>query len=408
MPVFHYRKQALFYLQQKILQSRIFSQKKDGEKMKRNSKYFMALFLSLAMTVTPAASAFAQSQNAESDSSLDATTEVIDNSTTLPDGTYTPDTFSWSGGSGRITISCDEITVKDGKAYATIVFSSEYYGYVKADGETYYGDSGDGISTFTIPVVLNQNNTVIGMTTRMSQAHEITYTIYAALEEDGADSKENSESSTDTSSSNNLIATGNETLDETAPKITGLESNGEAPVSQGDYFRLYSYENGILLLEIDMETDTDSSADTDSSENTTLYTANVVKYLILPEAAEIPAGLDKEAVLIQKPVASIYNTSDSAKETLDGLGFSDLITASGTYKDTDYKALVKNQCQLAILSSEILQVENEDVLQDAAEKYSTLGIPFIVDRSADEQSDASKEMWATVYASILEPADMAD
>ena len=368
----------------------------------------MALFLSLAMTVTPAASAFAQSQNAESDSSLDATTEVIDNSTTLPDGTYTPDTFSWSGGSGRITISCDEITVKDGKAYATIVFSSEYYGYVKADGETYYGDSGDGISTFTIPVALNQNNTVIGMTTRMSQAHEITYTIYAALEEDGADSKENSESSTDTSSSNNLIATGNETLDETAPKITGLESNGEAPVSQGDYFRLYSYENGILLLEIDMEIDTDSSADTDSSENTTLYTANVVKYLILPEAAEIPAGLDKEAVLIQKPVASIYNTSDSAKETLDGLGFSDLITASGTYKDTDYKALVKNQCQLAILSSEILQVENEDVLQDAAEKYSTLGIPFIVDRSADEQSDASKEMWATVYASILEPADMAD
>ena len=38
-----------------------------------------------------------------------------------------------------------------------------------------------GSSIFTIPVELNKNNTIIGMTTRMSVAHEISYNIFISL-----------------------------------------------------------------------------------------------------------------------------------------------------------------------------------------------------------------------------------
>lgn len=40
-----------------------------------------------------------------------------------------------------------------------------------------------GSSIFTIPVELNKNNTIIGMTTRMSVAHEISYNIFISLQQ---------------------------------------------------------------------------------------------------------------------------------------------------------------------------------------------------------------------------------
>ena len=70
------------------------------------------------------------------ESDLSGSTSTVDSSTGLPDGVYTPDSFSWSGGTGRVKISCNKITVKNGQAYATIVFSSNSYAYVKANGRT--------------------------------------------------------------------------------------------------------------------------------------------------------------------------------------------------------------------------------------------------------------------------------
>ena len=50
------------------------------------------------------------------ESDLSGSTSAVDNSTGLPDGVYTPDSFSWSGGTGRVKISCNKITVKNGQA----------------------------------------------------------------------------------------------------------------------------------------------------------------------------------------------------------------------------------------------------------------------------------------------------
>lgn len=378
------------------------------------------------------------------ESDLSGGTASVNSSTTLADGTYTPDSFSWSGGSGKVNISCNKVTVTNGQAYATIVFSSEYYGYVKANGNKYYGACGGGTSTFTIPVALNQNNTIIGMTTRMSQAHEITYTIYIALKGANDPKKTDKDNPAD---DNSMLSTGNKKLDDSAPEITGLEYKDETTLEHAKYFKLYHYAKGITLLEVDMTTDTARKPETvdsgkenakteaaDSQELTgteKLYMGNVVKYLIVPEGAVIPAGLDKDVIVINQPVESAYVASTDALNILDKLDLTDKVTALGMEKedctvdsltaaledgsvtfagkdeDTDYKALVKSQCGISILSSDILPTEEadteakENLLKDSAEKYSTLKIPFIVDRSADEKDDNAKAEWEKAYEAIF-------
>ena len=122
------------------------------------------------------------------ESDLSGGTSKVDSSTGLKDGSYVPDKFSWSGGTGKVQISCSKVSITGGQAYATITFSSDAYGYVKANGNMYYPDHSGGGSTFVIPVALNKNNSIIGMTTRMSVPHEIQYSIFVYL--NGADNKQ--------------------------------------------------------------------------------------------------------------------------------------------------------------------------------------------------------------------------
>ncbi|MCI5590088.1 MAG: hypothetical protein MR394_06340 [Coprococcus comes] len=378
---------------------------------------------------------------------LNGGTARVNSATTLADGVYTPDKFSWSGGTGKVSISCTKITVTGGQAYATIVFSSGSYGYVKANGNTYYPTATGSTSTFVIPVELNKNNTIIGMTTKMSTAHEISYSIFiylsAAAKADG----------TTVSGETNLSA---DTLDEKAPEIMGLSYQSETKVEHAKYFKIYHYDQGITLLEIDQgkdedtkETKTkDTKEDTDSGltpaqeEKLALYKAKIVRYLIVPEDAEIPAGLDKEMIVIQKPKKSAYVGSEEVLEILDKLNATDQITSvgvkqknckvegiakamkakkiiyAGTYKKPENKKLMKSKCDLAILSNKILPDEkNEKKMsvedqqkryEELAEKFVLLDIPMIVDRSADEKKDDAKEEWSKVYEAIFAQTDSAD
>lgn len=378
---------------------------------------------------------------------LNGGTARVNSATTLADGVYTPDKFSWSGGTGKVSISCTKITVTSGQAYATIVFSSGSYGYVKANGNTYYPTATGSTSTFVIPVELNKNNTIIGMTTKMSTAHEISYSIFiylsAAAKADG----------TTVSGETNLSA---DTLDEKAPEIMGLSYQSETKVEHAKYFKIYHYDQGITLLEIDQRKDEDTKEtktkdtkeDTDSGltpaqeEQLALYKAKIVRYLIVPEDAEIPAGLDKEMIVIQKPKKSAYVGSEEVLEILDKLNATDQITSvgvkqknckvegiakvmkakkiiyAGTYKKPENKKLMKSKCDLAILSNKILPDEkNEKKMsvedqqkryEELAEKFVLLNIPMIVDRSADEGKDDAKAEWSKVYEAIFAQTDSTD
>ena len=281
----------------------------------------------------------------ESDTS--GSTSHVNSGTTLKDGVYTPDRFTWSGGTGKVQITCNKVTIQNGQAYATLVFSSDHYQYVKANGNKYYTTKGGGSATAVIPVALNQNNKIIGMTDKMSVAHEIEYTIFIYLA-----------AANGGTSANGTVASTNsdQKLDEKAPEIIGLEYQSETKLDYAEYFKIYHYDQGIVLLEIDMTKDTardpekaeeeksgnqksaedksadieksskkkvasvtinrsedsknsdaESKADSSAEESATqdnngtseqdlaaeLYKGNVVKYLIVPEDVEVPVGLSR-------------------------------------------------------------------------------------------------------------------
>ena len=96
----------------------------------------------------------------------------------LADGMYTAE-VAFAGGSGKAHIASPvTLTIADGKAVATVVWSSSKYDYMLVDGVKYEVLSTEPGSTFEIPVAaFDKDLTVIGDTTAMSTPHEIEYTL---------------------------------------------------------------------------------------------------------------------------------------------------------------------------------------------------------------------------------------
>ena len=460
-------------------------------------------------------------------------TSAVNNSTSLKDGVYSPDRFSWSGGSGRLAyIRCDKITVSGGKAYATIEFGSSKYDSLKANGRV-YSKQGGGNSKFVIPVKLNANNTIIGRTTAMSQPHWVRYSIFVYKAGATAGTKAGA-------AGTDGHVTNTRKLSDKAPDLLGLKQKGAAKVKNAKYFRIFYYENDITLVSIDQGTGTalekkagknekdqdktgdtkgsgtsaaadnakagqteetiadkamktepttvaeeadaagataeelaqaeaevggtdgaENAADTGSADNQAkieydeegkpiaktgseltndLYKNNVVNYLIVPKDAEIPAGLEKDCVIIQRPVGDAYIASEEALDTIvsldqlkniSNIGLDaeaidnskaaaavkkDKVGALGSYEEPDYKALVQSKTDLAVIPGQALpakvtkkssdeekavSAEKAATLKKLQTRYSSLEVPLIVDRCEDEANNWAKAEWAMVYGAIF-------
>lgn len=94
----------------------------------------------------------------------------------LSDGAYEV-AVTLEGGTGRASVqSPTSMTVHDGSATATIVWSSPHYDYMVVEGTRYLPVNDGGNSTFEIPVLtFDEPFEVIADTTAMSTPHEITY-----------------------------------------------------------------------------------------------------------------------------------------------------------------------------------------------------------------------------------------
>ena len=340
-------------------------------------------------------------EESKSESDTSGSTSQVNSKTKLKDGVYTPDKFTWSGGTGKVSITCDKVTIKNGQALATIAFSSSAYQYVKANGKKYFPTHTGGKSIFVIPVELNKNNKIIGMTTKMSAAHEIEYSIMvylAAADGDGSGAAAGDGSGTNFGSKDKL--------DEKAPDIIGLKYKSETKLDYADYFKIYHYDDDITLLEIDLSKDTDKdpeklekdaeakdTADADNKKDTKktgksgkkkvakitikrndeekkttdtqsvayndegetvvqtqeeitadLYKAKVVKYLIVPEDSdtELPVGIEKEMIVVKLPIKHAYVDSEESVNTLETLKLLKKVKAVGFDKDeTDIDAVNK-------------------------------------------------------------------
>ena len=95
----------------------------------------------------------------------------------LPDGEYSID-VTLVGGSGRASVSSPTmLIVKDGRAYARLLWSSSYYDYMFVGGEKYLNEAQEGASaSFTIPVyVMDTEMPVIADSTAMGDPVAVDY-----------------------------------------------------------------------------------------------------------------------------------------------------------------------------------------------------------------------------------------
>ena len=173
-----------------------------------------------------------------------------------------------------------------------------------------------------------------------------------------------------------------------------------------------------------------------------LYQASVVKYLIVPEGVELPAGLDKKAIIIRLPKTSVYVSSDEAATDFESLGLLDLIKATGVTEDTcknealkallkdkkvisagtladlNYTELLKAKVDLVIGAGDDLfskKTDNDKAAKEYQEQYTKLSerlalldIPMLIDRSADEKNPKGQLEWLKLYGVLFGKEDEAD
>ena len=150
------------------------------------------------------------------------------------------------------------------------------------------------------------------------------------------------------------------------------------------------------------------------------------RYLVVPENASVPDGLDADIVVLQQPLDSIYLVSSSvmdqfvALDALDSIALSGTrqdgwyidearqamadgkITYAGKYSAPDYETIYSADCDLAIENTMIYHTP------EVKEQLEKLGIPVFVERSSYEPHALGRMEWIKVYGTLLGCEDKAE
>ena len=143
------------------------------------------------------------------------------------------------------------------------------------------------------------------------------------------------------------------------------------------------------------------------------------RYLVVPENASVPDGLDADIVVLQQPLDKIYLAATSAMSLFAAVDALDHIRLTGTresgwyidaaveamqrgdiefagkYSEPDYERLIDEECDLAIESTMIYHTPKvKEMIED-------LGIPVLVDRSSYEQHPLGRTEWIKLYAALV-------
>lgn len=183
-----------------------------------------------------------------------------------------------------------------------------------------------------------------------------------------------------------------------------MEQTGSLPLLYAEQFSVDYYEEDYALVTI-----------TDSG-----------RFLVVPEDGVVPADLDDDIVVIQKPLANIYLVATSAMDLFCAVDGLDSISLSGTdadgwyipeakeamengeivyagkYSAPDYELILSKDCDLAVESTMIYH--NPEV----KEKLEQFGIPVLVERSSYESHPLGRTEWMKLYAVLLGKEDAAE
>ena len=266
---------------------------------------------------------------------------------------FAPDGFLFSGGSGRMTITCPEVEIRDGQPWATLVFSSSHYPFVKVGGVQYDTEHPENNSVVSVPVTLNEPVEVLGTTTAMSEPHEITYRICVLKD---------------------------------APEelIPGLVFR-EKEETDAELLEILRYEGGYTLVRV----------------------SGAGRFLLVPAEEEIPAPLEADIQPVRIPAENVYAEQESVLALLPA---ADAVTLTGFEMDGTVFAgagaelklplLLKNKCALAILGPEWAE-EGSAQLRQIREALGEYDIPAFVDLSGEETTEEGAAAWRALYAEML-------
>lgn len=289
-----------------------------------------------------------------------------------------PDHFSFSGGTGRVTIDCPQVEWVDGQAIATLVFSSPRYTQVSVGGQIYEAVCDEETSTVQLPVRINESMTILATTTAMSKTHEVEYSIHIRVD-----------------------ALAGEASHLTLPDLTWTSS---MDLAYADGFTVDYYEGGYALIDV----------------------KESARYLAVPAGCPVPEGLDPSIVILQKPLENIYLAATSAMALFDSLDALDTIRLSGTraegwyidrakaameqgdilfagkYSEPDFELLLREGCDLAV---ESMMISHSPKAQEMLE---LLGIPVFIDRSSYESHPLGRTEWIRLYGVLLDKEQEAE
>ena len=334
------------------------------------------------------------------------------------DGTYQME-VELLGGSGRASVTSPaEVEIKDGKAVATLEWSSPNYDYMVVNGEKYLPVNTEGNSVFRIPVeAFDRDITVIADTVAMSTPHEIEYTLNFHAGENGqnaakADTTGQEDADGAEKGQQTAAVGGNPAKTAAAP----LTYDHSMELSYAENFAVDYYEGGYKLLTTRLNGDRillvpkDQQAPKDAEA------------LISPSAEGEPGKL----MVLQEPVKNLYLVASSVMDMFAQLDSMDAISMcglkeedwyipaakqamkdgtllyAGKYSQPDYELLLSQNCSMAIENSMIYHTP------EVMEKLGEFGIPTLVEYSSYEEHPLGRVEWVRFFGALLNQEEKAD
>ena len=334
------------------------------------------------------------------------------------DGTYQME-VELLGGSGRASVTSPaKVEIKDGKAVATLEWSSPNYDYMVVDGEKYLPVNTEGNSVFQIPVeAFDQDIAVIADTVAMSTPHEIEYTLNFHAGENGqnaakADTSEQ-EDADGAEKGQQTAAVGGNPAKTAAASLTYDHS---MELSYAENFAVDYYEGGYKLLTTQLNGD---------------------RILIVPKHQQVPEdaealvspsaeGKPGKLIVLQEPVKNLYLVASSVMDMFAQLDSMDAISMcglkeedwyipaakqamkdgtllyAGKYSQPDYELLLSQNCSMAIENSMIYHTP------EVMEKLDEFGIPTLVEYSSYEEHPLGRVEWVRFFGALLDQEEKAD
>ena len=190
---------------------------------------------------------------------------------------------------------------------------------------------------------------------------------------------------------------------EAEPAAAGLTVTGHYPLEYAEQFTIDECAGGYSLVTIGEE-----------------------RYLVVPEDAPLPTGLEQDLTILQQPIENIYLVSTSVMDPIISIGALDSIALSGTqadgwylrqaresmengkiayagrYSTPDYETILTADCGLAIENTMIYHTP------EVKEQLERFGIPVLVERSSYEEDPLARMEWVKLYGLLLGKKEQAE